>query len=106
MHPSSKSECCTLQQLEQTLPKRPSDPVCKYSVPGRKKGHICLSATLCCVNRFRLAGEAEDEAQQRKQHLQTHVLQLQQQLKDQECVLADTKEQVFFLFVFAYRSTL
>lgn len=67
---------------------------------------LCLSATLCCLNRFRLAGAAEAEAQQRKQHLQTHVLQLQQQLKDQERVLADTKKQVFFLLVSVYEFSL
>ena len=75
----------------------PSDPHCKYNVSEHEKGHTCLSATLCCVNRFRLAGEAEAEAQQRNQHLQTHMLQLQQQLKDQDCVLAGTKKQVFLL---------
>ena len=52
------------------------------------------------MDRFRLAGEAEAEAQQRNQHLQKHVLQLQQQLEDQGCVLADTKKQVLFLLVF------
>ena len=52
---------------------------------------------LCCENRFRLAGQAEAEAQQRHQHLQEQVLQLHQQLEDQGCVLAHTKKQVLFL---------
>lgn len=51
------------------------------------------------MSRFRVAGQAEADAQQRNEQLQRQVLQLQQQLQDQGCVLTDTKEQVCFLLI-------
>lgn len=65
----------------------------------------CSSATLCCVNRFRVAGQAEADAQQCNQQLQKQVQQLQQQLQDQGSVLADTKKQVL-VFLFPVHRTL
>lgn len=53
-----------------------------------------LKCCMCCVGRFRVAGQAEAEAQQRNEQLQRQVVQLQQQFQDQGCVLADTKKQV------------
>lgn len=50
--------------------------------------------TVYCLYRFRVAGQAEADAQQHKAQLQKQVVQLQQQLQDQASVLVESKEQV------------
>lgn len=75
-------ERCILQQKVLQLSEVAGDTLCS-----------CDGAS-CCVSRFRVAGQAEAEAQQRNEQLQRQVAQLQQQFQDQGCVLADTKKQV------------